>query len=183
MQIRVARGVAPTVLALFSCLAGAAVAADWRIGASVGPSQGRVDCVAGKISVAYQLAPAFDAQLAYLGGSRFAGGGTMPLGTLFGGTFKVDAVGLTAGYRWAFAPLWSGVARAGVASVHSRFDDAAPASGSRGKTTVQPLIGLGVAYQVSPAISVGLDYDATRMKAYTSHGSLQMLGIAAQLSF
>lgn len=53
---------------------------------------------------------------------RFKGGDTTPLGTQFGGTFKVNGFGLTAGYRWEFAPLWSVAARAGVASVRTRFD-------------------------------------------------------------
>ncbi|MEO8525411.1 MAG: outer membrane beta-barrel protein [Caldimonas sp.] len=191
-QQRGARGTA-AALTLSMCLSAPAVAADWQIGLAAGSARGRVDCVAtfpcdrsdvgGKLSLAYRFAPAFDAQLAYLRGGRFDGGGTTPLGNEFGGAFDVDAIGLTVGYRWSITPLWSALARLGVASVHAKFEYANPAFGSSGKTSVQPLLGLGVAYQVSPALSVGLDYDATRIKAHTSHGSLQMLGIAAQLSF
>lgn len=189
---RGARGAA-AVLALLVCLPAPAAAADWQIGLAAGLARGRVDCaatfpcdrsdIAGKLSLAYRFAPAFDAQLAYLRGGRFDGGGRTPPGTEFGGDFDVDAVGLTAGYHWSIAPLWSAVVRLGVASVHTTFEYANPAFGSSGKTSVQPLVGLGVAYQISPTVSVGLDYDATRLKAYTRHGSLQMLGIAAQLFF
>ncbi len=193
MRSRVVRGLSPIAIVLTLGLAGTASAADWHVGASFGPSRGRVDCVpsfpcdksdaGGKLSLAYQVTPSLDVQLAWLHGGRFDGGGTTTAGAEFGGTFKVDAVGLTTGWRWDIARLWSVVARGGFASVHARFDDAAPVSGSHGKTALQPLLGLGLAYQLTPAIAVGVDLDATRLKAHTSHGSLQMLGIAAQLSF
>ena len=44
---------------------------------------------------------------------------------------------------------------------------------------MQPLAGLGVGYQITPALRIGLDYDVTRFKVYRTHGSLQMLGVAA----
>ena len=48
---------------------------------------------------------------------------------------------------------------------------------------MQPLLGLGLAWQLTPAVGVGLDYDVTRFKAHSTHGALQMLGVAAQYSF
>jgi len=121
-------------------------------------------------------ASAFDA-------GHFTGGDTTPLGTEFGGTFKVSGLGLTAGYRWDFAPSWSLVGRAGLAAMRTRFDYANPAFGSARKTTTQPLLGLGLGYTITPTVRLSLDCDVTRFKVHTTRGSLQMLGVAAQYSF
>ena len=67
--------------------------------------------------------------------------------------------------------------------MRTRFDYANTVWGSASKTTLQPLAGLGLAYAVSPMLRIGVDYDATRFKVHTTHGPLQMLGVAAQYSF
>ena len=173
--------------------AGAAGAQDFSVGIAAGFDRGRVDCVVsfpcdrsstyGKLTGAYRFAGAYDVQLAYFGAGRFQGGDTTPLGTQFGGTFKVDGLGLTAGYRWTFAPGWSGVARFGAASVRTRFDYANALAASVSKSTLQPLAGIGIGYDITPAVRIGVDYDVTRFKVHTTRGSLHMLGIAAQFSF
>ena len=184
------RGVLAAV-ALFA--SHAATAADFSVGIGGGVDRGKVDCVASfpcdrssghaKFYGAYQLGEAFDLQLMYFDAGHFKGGDTTPLGTEFGGTFKVSGVGFTGGYRWTFAPSWSASARIGLASVRTKFNYATPFSGSVSETTTQPLGGLGIAYAVTPAIRVGFDYDVTRLKVYKTRGPLQMLGVAAQFSF
>ena len=179
-----------TVLLGWSALA---AAADFSVGLSAGADQGRVDCVASfpcerrsshlKLSAGYQLAPAVEVQAVYFDAGRFKGGDTVPGGSEFGGRFKVSGIGLTAGYRWDVAPLWSLTARAGLASVRTRFEYANTVWGSVSKSTAQPLFGIGVAYAITPSVRVGLDYDASRFKVHTTQGRLQMLGVAAQFSF
>lgn len=180
-----------------AALLGAGVAAaagnDFSVGLSAGAGQGRVDCVASfpcdhrsthlKLTASYQLAEAVDVQAVYFNAGRFKGGNTSPLGTAFGGTFKVNGFGLTAGYRSNLTPLWSVTARAGLASVRTRFDHANAVWGSASQTTAQPLLGLGIAYAITPNVRLGLDYDLTRFKVHTTRGQLQMLGVAAQFSF
>ena len=166
---------------------------DFSIGVGVGAARGRVDCVAlfpcdrsgtsANVSAAYRFSDSIDLRAQYFGAGSFKGGDTSPLGTEFGGTFKVGAIGLTGGYTWVFAPAWSLTGRAGIASVRTRFEYANPFSGSVSETTTQPLLGLGIAYAITPTIRVGLDYDVTRLKVYKTRGSLQMLGVAAQFSF
>lgn len=172
---------------------GAAVAADVDIGLSAGLDTGRVDCVASapcdhrsthvKATAAYRLSGPFDVQLSLFDAGRFKGGDTTPLGTEFGGTFKVSGVGLSAGYRWELSPLWSLRGHVGLASVRTRFDYINPAWGSVSQSTVQPLVGLGVAYAVTPALRLGLDVDLTRFKVHTTRGPVRMFGLAAQFSF
>ena len=172
---------------------GAASAADFSIGLAAGADRGRVDCVASapcnrssahsKLYAGYQLSEAIDVQAVYFDAGRFKGGDTTPLGTEFGGTFKVNGFGVTAGYRWGFAPSWSLTTRAGLASVRTRFDYANTVWGSASQTTAQPLLGLGVAYAITPTLRLGLDYDVTRFKVHTTRGPLQMFGLAAQFSF
>lgn len=172
---------------------GAASAADFSVGFGAGADRGRVDCVASfpcdrssahwKLFGTYRLSPALQVEAVWFDAGRFKGGDTTPLGTEFGGTFKVSGIGLTGGYVWDFAPAWSLVGRAGFAAMRTRFDYANPAFGSASKTTAQPLLGLGVAYAFTPALRLGLDYDATRFKVHTTRGPLQMLGVAVQYSF
>ena len=170
-----------------------AVAADFSLGVGLGVDRGRVDCVAAfpcdrtssfaKLYASYQLSPAIDLQIVYFDGGSFKGGDTTPLGTEFGGKFKVNGIGVTAGYRWGFAPAWSLSARAGLASVRTHFDHANPVWGSASQTLTQPLLGVGIAYAITPTTRLGLDYDMTRFKVHTTRGPLQMLGLAAQFSF
>ena len=181
-------------------LAGAALtgaplagAADFSIGVGGGADRGRVDCVASfpcdrssayaKLYAGYQLGQTIDLQVVHFDGGSFKGGDTTPLGTEFGGKFKVNGLGLSAGYRWAFAPAWSLGARAGLARVRTHFDHANPVWGSASQTTTQPLLGVGIAYAITPTIRLGLDYDMTRFKVHTTRGPLKMLGLAAQFSF
>ena len=174
-------------------LAGAAGAADFSIGLSAGLDKGKVDCVASapcdhssahfKASAAYRLGDVTDVQLTLFNAGRFKGGDTTPLGTEFGGTFKVSGVALSAGYRWDIAPLWSLRAHAGLASVHTRFDYINTVWGSASQSNVQPLVGLGLAYAITPTLRLGLDGDVTRFKVHTTRGPVRMLGLAAQFSF
>ena len=173
--------------------AGAACGADFSVGVGAGADRGRVDCVASfpcdrgsthwKLTGGYQLSEAVDVQAVWFDAGRFKGGDTKPLGTEFGGTFRVSGFGLTGGYRWEFAPSWSLVGRVGLSAMRTRFDYANAAFGSASKTTAQPLLGLGLGYAITPTVRLSLDYDVTRFKVHTTRGSLQMLGVSAQYSF
>ena len=179
--------------ALSLAASSAVAAASFSVGLGAGADRGTVDCRASfpcsrssthwKISGDYQLSEAIDLQAVYFDAGRFKGADITPLGTEFGGTFKVSGIGLNAGYRLQFAPLWSLVGRAGFASVRTGFDYAAPFSGSPSKTTLQPLAGVGVDYALTPSLRVGIDYAYTRFKAHETQGPLHMFGIAAQFAF
>ncbi|MCE9659206.1 MAG: outer membrane beta-barrel protein [Burkholderiales bacterium] len=173
--------------------AGAAAAADFSIGAGVGADRGRGRCVDSfacdrsdvqwKLFVGRQFSDAFDVQAVVFDAGRFKGGDTTPLGTEFGGSFKVRGVGLTGGWRWALAPSWSVAGRIGVAAVRTRFSYADGGTGAASETTAQPLAGVGIGYAITPAVRLSLDYDVSRFKVHKTHGSLQTLGLAAQYSF
>ncbi|MEO5882627.1 MAG: outer membrane beta-barrel protein [Caldimonas sp.] len=175
------------------CIGASAAAQGLSVGIAAGSDRGRVDCVASfpcdrsstywKLTGAYRFADGWDAQLAWFSAGRFRGGDTTPLGTEFGGRFKVQGIGLTAGYRWTFAPGWSAVGRLGAASVRTRFEYAGALADDASKTLVQPLAGVGIGYDISPSLRVGVDYDFTRFKVHTTRGPLHMLGVAAQFSF
>lgn len=173
--------------------AGSAAAADFHIGAGAGLDRGRGECVSsfacdrsssfGKLFAGVRVGDAVEVRAMFFDAGRFKGGDTTPLGTAFGGKFEVSGFGLTGGTRWELAPSWSLGARAGLAAVRTRFDYAEPAFGSKSKTTLQPLLGVGLGYALTPAVRLGLELDVTRFKAHTSRGSLQMLGLAVQYSF
>lgn len=182
------------VAAAAACAVTAAASAEsYSIGIGGGTDRGRVDCVATfacdrsnshfKLTGAWRFADAWEVQLAYIGAGRFGGGDPIPAGGEFGGTFRVDGVALSAGYRWDFAPQWSAVARLGAASMRTRFTYANALADDVSKSTVQPFAGIGIGYAITPLVQVGIDYDATRFKVHTRNGSLRMLGLAAQYSF
>lgn len=171
----------------------AVAAAGFSVGAGAGADRGRVDCVAsfpcdrssanGKLFAGFQVNDAVDVQAVFFDAGRFKGGDTTPLGTAFGGKFEVSGLGVTGGYRWQLAPSWSLGGRAGLATVRTRFDYTNTAFGSASKTTLQPLLGLGLAYAITPSVRLSLDHDVTRFKVHTSRGPLQMLSLAVQYSF
>lgn len=181
------------VIAGLLLIGGSASAADFNIGAGAGIDRGKTDCVAAlacdhgsthtKLFVGYEAAPNVELQVQAFDAGSFDGGDTTPLGTTFGGRFKVSGVALAAGYRWTFSPGWSLKGQAGIASVRAKFDYAAPFAGEVSKSTVQPLVGLSLGYSVTPNWRVSLDLDDTRFKVYRTRGSLQMFGVAAQYSF
>ncbi|MBC7483211.1 MAG: outer membrane beta-barrel protein [Rhizobacter sp.] len=185
--------VAAAALLAVSGISLSAHAAGASLGMSAGADQARVDCVATfpcdrrsvdvKLYAGYQLGDAIELRAVYFDAGRFKGGGTTPAGLEFGGDFKVNGFGITAGCRWALAPQWSLAAHAGVASVRTRFDHANPIWGEASQTTTQPLFGVGLAYAINPAVRLGIDYDATRFQAHTTRGPLHMLGLSAQFSF
>jgi hypothetical protein len=165
----------------------------FSVGASGGEANGRVDCVQaypcghnagfGKIMVSASISSTIEVQASYFRVGDLQGGDTTPLGTRFGGIFKLSGIGLTAGYRWDFAPDWDLTARGGIAGVRARFAYAAPFSGEPSRTTVQPLGGLDLDYAITSALRVGLDYQATRLKAHATRGALQTIGVGVQFSF
>ena len=187
--------IAPHIAAAVCGLAGlaTATAADFSVGLGAGVDRGRVDCVASfpcdrssshlKLTGAWRFADPWDVQLAYFSAGRFQGGDPIPGGGEFGGTFRVDGVGLSAGYRWDVAPGWSAVARFGASSMRTRFAYANTLAADVSKSTVQPLAGVGIGYAITPSVRLGIDYDVTRFKVHTKNGSLHMLGVAAQFSF
>ena len=172
---------------------GAAAAADFFVGVGAGPDRGRVDCVASfacdssgtasKLFAGYQINNEVELRATYFDAGHFKGGDTTPLGTEFGGTFKVSGLSLAGGYRWQFASSWSLSGRVGLGVARTHFDYANTVFGSANKTTTQPLLGLGLAYAMTPNVRLGLDYDVTRFKVHTTRGPLQMLGLAVQYSF
>ena len=113
------------------------------------------------------------------------GGDTTPLGTRFGGTFNAlrrrPDRGLSVGLRARLGPHSRGRVVAGrPRTLRLR---GSRSRGEPSKTTVQPLAGLDLDYAITPALRVGLDYQATRLKAHVTRGTLQMIGVGVQFSF
>lgn len=138
-----------------ACLS--AHAGDFNVGVGAGVDQGKADCVAAypcdrssthtKLFFGYEPTRNIELQALAFDAGRFDGGDITPLGTPFGGRFRVSGIGIAAGYRWAFAPAWSLKGQLGIASVRTRFDYAAPFSGDASQTTTQPLVGLSLGYE------------------------------------
>jgi hypothetical protein len=181
------------VLIAANLIGSPARADEISVSIGAGADRGRTDCVAaypcdhgdsfGKLGAAYRFDSGLELRGLAFDAGRFQGGDATPLGTPFGGRFKVAGFGFAAGYRWAFARGWSLLGQAGVASVRTRFDYAAPFPGEVGQTTTQPLVGVSLGYEVSGNWRLSLDYDQTRFKVYTTHGPLRLLGASVHYVF
>ncbi len=189
------RRLVPSLCAALGCTAFglSAHAQQLSVGLGAGLDRGKVDCVASydcdrssahaKAFAGYRFVDGIELQAMLFEAGRFEGGDTSPLGTPFGGRFKVGGLGVAAGYRWSFAPAWSLKGQLGIASVRTTFDYAPPFAGDARQTTTQPLAGLSLGYALAPGWQLSLDYDQTRFKVHTTRGSLRMLGVAAQYAF
>ena len=186
-------GAAPWLCVLSAVIFGTpAEATELSLGATAGPAQGRTDCLSGqpcdhsggfgKLEVTGRWDGGLELGASYFHAGAFKGRDQLDE-AIYGGNFSLDALGLTAGYGWRFAPAWRLVGRAGVAAVrtHFRYDD--PYSGTANKTTLQPLAGVGLAYAVTPKVDIGIAYDETRFKAHQSHGPLRMPGVSLRWNF
>jgi len=168
-------------------------AGDFSVGGGAGGARGKTDCVdayackhdgsQAKVFVGYRLSDGVEFQAVFFDGGKFDGGDISPLGTAFGGRFKVNGIGIAAGYRWTFLPDWSLKGQLGLASVRTHFDYAAPFAGDVSETTTQPLVGVSLAYAIAPNWQLSLDVDETRFKVHTNRGSLRTFGVAAQYAF
>lgn len=168
-------------------------AEEFSLGAGAGIDRGKTDCVATyacdhasvhtKLFAGYRFGDGLELQALVFDAGRFDGGDISPLGTPFGGRFKVDGLGIAGGYRWGFAPGWSLKGQLGLARVRTRFDYAAPFSGDASRTTTQPLAGVSLAYAIAPNWQLSLDLDETRFKVHTTRGSLRLWGVATQYAF
>ena len=175
-----------------ACWAQGAAAVDFSVAAAVGPAQGRIDCIAaqpcdrhggfGMLEGTGRFDGGLEIGVRYVHAGVFKGR-DQNAEAIYGGDFRADAIGLTAGYGWQLGPAWRLTGRAGAAAVHTRFRYDAPFSGTAGKTTLQPLVGLGVTYALSHDLAVGLDYDETRFKVHATHGPLRMPGLSLHWNF
>lgn len=171
----------------------AAHAADFGLAIGAGPARARVDCLDGlpcdrsgnfaKVTASYRLDSGVELRGSYFHAGTFKGRDVTPGGTVYGGDFKTNALGLTAGYGWRFAPGWRLSGRAGFALVRTGFDYDSPFSGSVDKTTLQPLAGIGLSYALTPQLGIGVEYDESRFKVHETHGSLRMPSVSLQYTF
>lgn len=178
---------------LACAFAASAGAEGFSVGLGAGVDRGRVDCVDSfacdrsssfaRLTGGYRVADAVELQAMLFTSGRFKGGDTTPLGTEFGGSFKVRGFGFSAGYRFDLAPGWSVTARAGAGLVRTTFDHENDAYGSASKTRLEPVAGVGIGYRLTPQWTLGLDYDVARFKVHTENGHLHMLGLATRYSF
>jgi hypothetical protein len=182
-----------SAMAACACISLSASAQQFSAGVAAGAARAKADCVAtypcdrsstqAKLFAAYRFANDIELKAMLFDAGHVNGGDTSPLGTAFGGRFRVAGVAATAGYRWSFAPDWSLGGQLGIASVRTVFDHAPPFTGQVRQTTAQPLAGLSLGYTVAPHWLLSVDYDETRFKAHTTRGSLRMLGLAAHCTF
>ena len=118
--LRLPRRTRCAVGAMVLSATGAARGADFGVGAGAFATRVRVDCVTsfpcdsgsagGKVFAAWRIGPEVDLQASWFDAGRFKGGDTTPLGTEFGGTFKVSGFGLTGGW-----PAWRAAREAPMA--------------------------------------------------------------------
>jgi opacity protein-like surface antigen len=93
---------------------------------------------------------------------------------------KAHAIGAAMALSADFSADWRGVLRLGVASVQAKGTASAfGASDSISKTSIQPLVGLGLSYAITPSLLAEAGYERTRvgLAGENSNVGLVTLGI------
>jgi OOP family OmpA-OmpF porin len=78
---------------------------------------------------------------------------------------KGNAIGATMALSANFAADWRGLIRIGAASVQAKGTaNGYGASASVSKTSLQPVVGLGLSYAITPSLYAEAGYDRTRLE-------------------
>lgn len=162
------------------------------VGIGVGAAHQSTLCAAGapcsdsksglKLLAGYRLGDTWSTELSYLRpASKFTASDSNAT-QVWHGSYSVQAVGVSAGYSFSTGPVqWQ--ARAGLAHVHAAFGSATAGVPNSSANTLQPLLGLGLRYSIAPELTLRLDADITRSKAYTRSGSFSLLSVGIERRF
>lgn len=160
----------------------------------IGSGHLNVDCeglscdkqgTAGKIVGGYTFNNGFAVEAGYFQLGR-AKASERVSGIAVGLDAKSTGFALGLAYQGEIAKNWTSALRAGFGSNKVRLTASAPGTPvtvSDSETSTQPYFGFGVGYAVSPTVSVGLDFDGTRIKYDGETANVRVLTAALQMRF
>ncbi|MFN4267159.1 MAG: outer membrane beta-barrel protein [Aquabacterium sp.] len=97
---------------------------------------------------------------------------------------KASALVAAAAGRWSFAQDWSAMGRLGLAYARASYRYAEPGfSFSESDSKIKAYVGLGLAYSVTPNLSLTLDADFTTAEVLDDSGALRAVTLGAAYRF
>lgn len=138
----------------------------------------------GKIVGGYGLGKGLSVELTYANFGKFKASGLVAA-TPVGLNIKGDSLGIGGAYTAALGNSdFVGSARLGVSSNRARVTGSAlgvTVSDKFSKT--KPYYGFGLGYKLSPAVTLGVDYDNTRFEVDGDKATVSMFSIFARFEF
>lgn len=134
-----------------------------------------------KLVAGYQFDQVWSGELTYLRTGMFTASDSSAAQT-WSGSYQAQVLGASAGYNFSVGDLqWQ--VRAGLAAVQADFVSATAGVPNSNASILQALLGFGLRHQVTPGLTLRLDLDATRSKAYTRSGNLSLFSIGLEQRF
>lgn len=182
-----------TLLALAGLLACCTTAlAQGYIGFAGGLSKQDVNCsnwatcdrsdTGFKLYGGYQFSKLASVELGY---TDF-GSASLALGNAASGSYSATAISLGGAIHLPLAPRFTGIARAGLASVDADYSYAGPFglfASSASESSIEPYVGFSLAYALTPQLNLTGSFDYMRADYPRGSGSATLLGIGLRYSF
>lgn len=114
------------------------------------------------------------------------GSASLSAGSVASGNYSATALGIGGALFLPIAPKFTGIARAGLASVDADYSYTGPFglfAGSSSESSIEPYLGFGLAYALTPQLSLNGSFDYVRADYPRGSGSARMLGLGLSLSF
>jgi len=114
--------------------------------------------------------------------------GTVSLasGNVATGSYTANAITLGAALHLPLAPKFTGIVRAGLASVDADYSYAGPFGlfgASSSESSIEPYLGFSLAYALTPQLSLTGSYDYLRADYPRGSGSATLLGLGLRYAF
>ncbi len=175
-----------TLAALFA--SGSALAQGY-VGGSLGLTQHDANCggwsscdksdTGLKIYGGYKLSKEWALELAY---TDF--GSVSLRSSPASGSYSATALSAGGAFFLPFTPKLTGIARFGLASVDADYSaSAGPFGSSASESSIEPYVGLGIAYTLTPKLSVTGSFDYMNVDYPRGSGSATLIGIGLSYAF
>lgn len=175
-----------TLLALGAFLTCSSTLAQVYVGASLGLTQQDPNCggwsscdksdTGLKIYGGYKLTKEWAVELAYTDfGSVGLNSGP------FSGSYSASALSAGGAFFLPLAPKFTGIGRFGLASVDG--DYSAPFGNSGSESSIEPYVGLGIAYTLTPKLSLTGSFDYVNVDYPRGSGSATLFGVGLSYAF
>jgi OOP family OmpA-OmpF porin len=179
------------LLAIAALLASTAASAQLYVGAAGGMSNQDINCsgwsncdksdTGFKLYTGFKFTPIVAGEIAYTDfGDVSLGNGSSS------GRYSGTALSVGAAFTVPFAPKFSGIGRVGLAATDADFNYSGPfgsISGATSESSIEPYFGLGLAYALTPQLSLTGSFDYMNFDYPNGSGGASLLAIGVSYAF
>lgn len=136
-----------------------------------------------RIAAGWGFADRWSVEALWLDPGSFVASDVTASGVPYRGTAEVTGFGATIGYALPIGDAFAIGARLGVASMKADFTPGPAPAIAGGKTTTQPLYGIGAQWRFAPRWSLRLDWDDTFARMNRFDGRVDLFTLGVQFDF